>query len=119
MDTIKRPLILVLEDEVKHQSVIFGVADNMGFDCELATSVAEFTEKFAKGRYKAVILDNCVKDGEALTRYDLAQWVRKEDPDVHMALNSLSDVFQLAKEVKASNLKKNAMELRYFLYGIR
>lgn len=118
-DTPKRPIILVLEDEIKWQSIITGVSDNMGFDCELISSITEFKEKFKKDAYKAVILDNQVDDGEALLRCDLAQWVRKEDQNVPMALNSLSEVWQLAKEVGACNLNKNPMRLRDFLHKIQ
>jgi len=108
--------ILVLEDEILWQSIIFGVSDNEGFECEIVPSIAEFTEIFKKGLYKAVILDNLVKDGEALGRANLVLWIREEDPEVKIAFNSSSAAFsKLAETVGAWNICKDPMELRNFL----
>lgn len=114
-DSTKRPLILVLEDESKWQAVISDAIAHAGFDCEIVPSISEFCQKWAKGRYKAVILDNCVQDGEALLRTDLPVRVRREDPDVLIAFNSLSEVSSLAASVRASNLWKKPERLESFL----
>lgn len=114
----KRPLILVLEDELRWQLLISGAITDAGFDCEIVSSISEFCGKWTRGRYKAVILDNCVQDGEALLRTDLPVRVRREDPDVLIAFNSLSEVSALSAVVGASNLCKDPMILRDFLYRI-
>lgn len=118
-DMPKRSLILVLEDEAKWQLLISDAIESMGFDCEIVPSISEFCEKWAKGRYKAVILDNCVQDGEALLRTDLPVRVRREDSDVLIAFNSLSEVASLAATVGASNLRKDSMRLMDFLYRMK
>ena len=126
VDLPKRQLILVLEDEAVWQTIIIGVCDNEGVDCEIVPTIAEFTESFKKGRYKAVILDNRVKDGAALERNNtapekpnLAEWVRKEDSVVWIALNSNSSFFKLSEAVRAWDIRKDPMELRNFLREIK
>lgn len=117
-----RPLILVLEDEEKWQLLISDTILSMGFvrsEYEMVPSISEFCERWAKGKYKAVILDNCVQDGEALLRTDLPIRVRREDSDVLIAFNSLSEVSNLAATVGASNLRKDSTNLREFLYQIK
>lgn len=118
-DSLKKPLILVLEDEAKWQLLISEAINSKGFDCEVVPSISEFCKKWTKGRYKAVILDNCVQDGEALLRTDLPVRVRREDPDVLIAFNSLSEVASLAVAVGASNLWKNPERLDSFLYRMK
>lgn len=114
MEISKRPAkILVLEDNQAWQAIIREVAHGHGIqDVVIVDSIQGFREKFSPCEFRAVLLDNQVRDGEAI-RKGLAEWVRWHDDDIRIGLISGSDL-PVAATTKAVYIGKNDSNMNDF-----
>lgn len=81
--------------------------------CDFTTSIPEFKMKFAKEKYQAVILSGELLEDENLMK-ELARWIRSNNLETRIGLNSSEYSDSLAKEVGAANLVKEPDKIKHF-----
>ncbi len=96
---MRRPRVLIVDDEVEQRELLGGFLRKRGFFVELAGSVGEALDMFSKRGFDAAILDLRLPDGDGI---ELLRRLRAIDPDVGaVILTAYGTVSAAAEGIKA------------------